>query len=498
MKLDNIDYFSADKLQNIIEDRFGQSIKLSEMSDSTLELFAESIAQSIQTFERSMGFNTNSQNPKYLENKLLADAIIKEQEQRLKVSKVQGDEVELSDPNKPGVKTVINKKEVDVDIDDQGNVKVDTQNKAKAAQEKNKLQPGQQVSMEDMDDDVKSFMDYLNSKGYKVISQGGSANSVSIEYQDREGNSHTVDFKRGGVAEEKGDLEDTVAPEFKKLVHDMQQGMSKDELEKKYPKRKQEIEQLSKDLAAIAEHMRMAVQGQMSEASYRLGGRELAALRLLVGNENFTMAKRALEMAKSGQSIPASLMKGFMPVIEKLDTFIRGGASAVTRFNNLQKVVGRNESKAYADTLKALLENEMETSEILLASQDVVDQITDMYEKIAELKSSTVLELVDRMSDEMGQEQASSYQNQINPTLEALEQALATARKGAQDSVAIVKGEAPQPMAGDDDIDTGGDADMDIDTGDDMGGDADIEGGDDFGASEPAAGGEEPAGRAER
>ena len=205
-------------------------------------------------------------------------------------------------------------------------------------------------------------------------------------------------------------------------------------------------------------------------------------------------------MAKSGQSIPASLMKGFMPVIEKLDTFIKGGASAVTRFNNLQKVVGRNESKAYADTLKSLLENEMETSEILLASQDIVDTITDMYEKIAEIKSSQVLELVDRMSNELGQEQASSYQNQINPTLEALEQALSTARQGAQDSVAIVKGEAPQPMAGDGDIDAGADADidMDIDTGDDMGGDADIEGGDDFGASEPAAGGDEPAGRAER
>jgi len=496
MKLDNIDYYSSDKLSKIIEDRFGQSVKLSEMSDSTLDLFKESVAQSIKTFERSMGFNTNSQNPKYLENKLLADAIVKEQEARMKVSRVQGDEIELTDPNKPGVKTVINKKEVDVDVDDQGNVKVDTQNKMKDVQDKSKLKPGQQVSMEDMDDDVKSFKDYLDSKGYKITSMGGSGKGISIEYQDRDGNTHTVDFKHGGVAEEKGDLEDTVAPEFKKLVHDMQQGMSKQELEKKYPKRKDEIEQLTKDLAAIAEHMRMAVQGQLSEASYRLGGKELAALRLLVGNENFTMAKRALEMAKSGQSIPASLMKGFMPVIEKLDTFIKGGASAVTRFNNLQKVVGRNESKAYADTLKALLENEMETSEILLASQDIVDQITDMYEKIAELKSSTVLELVDRMSDEMGQEQASSYQNQINPTLEALEQALATARQGAQESVAIVKGEAPQPMAGDGDIDTGDD--MDIDTGDDMGGDADIEGGDDFGASEPAAGGKEPAGRAER
>jgi len=185
-------------------------------------------------------------------------------------------------------------------------------------------------------------------------------------------------------------------------------------------------------------------------------------------------------------------MKGFMPILEKLDKFIKGGAGAVQRLKNLTDIVG----ESYEAQLKKLLENEMETSEILLATQDIVDQITDMYEKIAEIKSSAVLELVDRMSNEMGQEQAQSFQNQINPTLQALEDALGTARQGAQDAVGIVKGEAPQPMAGDGDIDGG--MDMEIDTDADMGGDADIEGGDDFGASEPAAGGTEPAGRAER
>jgi hypothetical protein len=492
MKIDNIDYFSSAKLSKIIAERFGQTVNLADLEDTTLETFKESVAHSIRSFESAMAFNSQSSNPRYLENKLLHDAIVKEQEMRVK--KVQGDEIEIEDPKKPGITTKIDTKEVDVDTDEQGNVAVKPKdlNKAKPTQS---VKVGQKVSMgEDMDDDVKSFMDYLDSKGYKVISQGGSANSVSIEYQDREGNTHTVDFKHGGVAEEKGDLEDTVAPEFKKLVHDMQQGMSKKELEKKYPKQKDSIEQLAKDLAAVAETIRHAITGNVAEQQVRLGAKEMAALRLLVGNENFAEAKRALELAKAGRSVPAPLMKGFMPIIDKLDTFIRGGASAVTRFNNLQKIVGRNESNDYARTLKSLLENEMETSEILLASQDIVDQITDMYEKIAELKSSTVLELVDRMSDEMGQEQAQSYQGQINPTLEALEQALATARQGAQDSVAIVKGEAPKPMAGDNDmeIDTGDDLDTDIE------GDADIEGGDDFGAAEPAAGGEEPAGRAER
>jgi hypothetical protein len=347
--------------------------------------------------------------------------------------------------------------------------------------------------MEDLDDEARNFVDYIQDQGYKIDSMGAGVKGITIQYTTRDGNTHTVDFKDGKVTrEDKGDLEDVVAPEFKKLVHDMQKGMSKKELEKKYPKQKDSIAQLEKDLATVVEAIKQTITGQVAEQQVRLGAKEMAALRLLVGNQNFSEAKRALELAKSGRSVPAPLMKGFMPIIDKLDTFIKGGASAVTRFNNLQKIVGRNESNDYASSLRSLLENEMETSEILLASQDIVDTITDMYEKIAEIKSSQVLELVDRMSNELGQQQAQSYQDKINPTLEALEDALGTARQGAQDSVSIVKGESVAPMAGDTDIDTGMDMDMDA------GGDADIEGGDDFAASEPAAGGDAIAGRAER
>ena len=440
MRVDNIDFYSADKLSSIIEQRFGQKVELSTLDNDTLQMFKESVQSSMQKFEAAMKFNTGAHNPKYLSDKLLLDAIIKEQESRVK--RVQGDKIEIEDPEKPGVTTTIDSDEVDFDTDDAGNITI--QSKTNGGNKKTMPKIGAKVSM----------------------------------------------------PEEEGDVEDVVAPEFKKLVHDMQGGMSKEELEKKYPKRKQEIEQLAKDLATVAESMTQAMRGQLGEA-FTLGGREQAALRLLVGNQNFSMAKRALEMAKSGQSVPASLMKGFMPVIEKLDTFIRGGAPAVTRFKNLEKIVGRNESSEYADKIKSLLENEMETSEILLASQDIVDQITDMYEKIAEIRSSSMLELVDRINNEMGQEMGQQFKNAVEPTLDSLEQALEQAREGAMSSVAVVKGESPAPMAGDSDIDT--DLDTDLGGDDDIeGGDADIEGGDDFGASEPAAGGDEPAGRAER
>ncbi len=490
MKIDNIDYFSSSKLSQIIAERFGCSVNLGELEDNTLQTFKESVRDSIKSFESAMAFNTQATNPKYMENKLLFDAIVKEQEMRIK--KVQGDEIEIEDPAKPGVTTKVDTKEVDVETDNAGNVEIKSKKDSNNNVKQN-VKVGQKVTMEDLDDEARNFVDYIQDQGYKIDSMGAGVKGISIQYTTRDGDTHNVDFKDGKVTrEDAGDLEDVVAPEFKKLVHDMQKGMSKKELEKKYPKQKDSIAQLEKDLAKVVEAIKQTVTGQVAEQQVRLGAKEMAALRLLVGNQNFSEAKRALELAKSGRSVPAPLMKGFMPIIDKLDTFIKGGASAVTRFNNLQKIVGRNESNDYASSLRSLLENEMETSEILLASQDIVDTITDMYEKIAEIKSSQVLELVDRMSNELGQQQAQSYQDKINPTLEALEEALGTARQGAQDSVSIVKGESVAPMAGDTDIDTSMDMDMDA------GGDADIEGGDDFGASEPAAGGDEIAGRAER
>lgn len=484
MKIDNIDYFSADKLAQIIEQRFGQKIALHELPDSALAMFKESIKDSITSFERSMGFNSSSQNPRYLENKMLHDFIIKEQEKRLKIDKVTGKEVELSDPENPGVKTTIDTSKVDIDKDATGQIKIDQKNKTKDQLQKSRLFPGQTIKMEDLDQDAKDFIDYIQNKGYKIISQGGGPRGISIEYQDRQGNNYQVEFKDGAV--KRGLKNDVQSEELKKLVMDMRNGSSIDQLKSKYRFAESKINKIAERLNNIVEFISSAVNKSINESPVHLDSKSLLALKLLIGQKDFEKSNRAFEMIKSGKSLPESLTPIIGEVITKLDTFIKGEKAV--------DIKGRNEAQTYSETLKKLLENEMETSEILLASQDIVDQITDMYEKIAEIKSSSVLELVDRMSNEMGQEQAQSFQNQINPTLETLEQALSTARQGAQDAVAIVKGEAPQPMAGDSDIDS--DSDSELDT--DIEGDADIEGGDDFGASEPAAGGEEPAGRAER
>jgi len=92
-------------------------------------------------FEKAMGFNTGAHNPKYLNDKLLIDAIVKEQESRVK--RVQGNKIEIEDPAKPGVTTTVDTDQVDIDTDEQGNIEV--KDKTNKTGMKRQLRPGASV-----------------------------------------------------------------------------------------------------------------------------------------------------------------------------------------------------------------------------------------------------------------------------------------------------------------------------------------------------------------
>jgi len=59
---------------------------------------------------------------------------------------------------------------------------------------------------EDLDDEARNFIDYIQDQGYKILSQGAGPKGISIEYQDREGGVHQVDFKDGKTFKEQDDV----------------------------------------------------------------------------------------------------------------------------------------------------------------------------------------------------------------------------------------------------------------------------------------------------
>jgi len=133
-----------------------------------------------------------------------------------------------------------------------------------------------------------------------------------------------------------------------------------------------------------------------------------------------------------------------------------------------------------------------EQSELILAAKDMMDKVTGYLEDLASMKTEGMLELADRIRDEMGADKADAFLQKIQPAIEQAEATLTTTRQELDNGVRILTGEevASDPMGADDTMNM----DTDLDSLDSEAGEED----DEFGASDAEAGGTEPEGREQR
>ena len=143
-------------------------------------------------------------------------------------------------------------------------------------------------------------------------------------------------------------------------------------------------------------------------------------------------------------------------------------------------------------TMMGVKEGVEEQSELILAAKDMMDKVTSFLEDLASMKTEGMLELADRIRDEMGADKADAFMQKIQPAIEQAEATLTTTRQELDNGVRILTGEevASEPMGADDTMDM----DTDLDSLDSEAGEED----DEFGASDAEAGGTEPEGREQR
>ena len=144
-------------------------------------------------------------------------------------------------------------------------------------------------------------------------------------------------------------------------------------------------------------------------------------------------------------------------------------------------------------TMQGVKEGVEEQSELILAAKDMMDKVTSFLEDLASMKTEGMLELADRIRDEMGAEKADAFLQKIQPAIEQAETTLTTTRQELDNGVRILTGEevASEPMGADDTMDM----DTDLDSLDPEVDDTET---DEFGASDAEAGGTEPEGREQR
>ena len=153
---------------------------------------------------------------------------------------------------------------------------------------------------------------------------------------------------------------------------------------------------------------------------------------------------------------------------------------------------------ASIDEAITVSEGAEDSAELVMAAKDMVDRVTGWMEDTAEMQTESMLELADAIRDEMGSEQSEAFTALLKPALEAMYGVMETTRETLTQGVGMLTGEGePVDTMGAEDpgmedpameptVD--GEADMDMDIGDDDG----------LGADAAAAGGEEEAGREKR
>jgi len=66
-------------------------------------------------------------------------------------------------------------------------------------------------------------------------------------------------------------------------------------------------------------------------------GKDFQYYRYIVGQENVMLAKKFLDFARNGQSVPSNMVQAYLPAIKMLDDIISGGPSYIQMLRNLQK-----------------------------------------------------------------------------------------------------------------------------------------------------------------
>ena len=177
------------------------------------------------------------------------------------------------------------------------------------------------------------------------------------------------------------------------------------------------------------------------------------------------------------------------------DPEAKAGSVALSAKDKLDKgqTLSQDEKKQVSKMLQR--EGVEEQSELILAAKDMMDKVTGYLEDLATMKTEGMLELADRIRDEMGAEKADAFIQKIQPAIEQAEATLSTTRTELDNGVRILTGEetVAAPMGADDSMDS-----MNMDTDlDSLDAEGDEES-DEFGAADAEAGGTEPEGREQR
>ena len=110
---------------------------------------------------------------------------------------------------------------------------------------------------------------------------------------------------------------------------------------------------------------------------------------------------------------------------------------------DLQKQMN-NPVMSTMESRRRLKESEVQQAQVVLASQDMVDQVQKMSEQISAMQFKDLPALVDQIKNEVGVDQAMQFNTDATAALAGLLQNLQGAKTQLEQALGVVTGQAPQ------------------------------------------------------
>ena len=433
MKLTDISKVNSDVLNTKLEAQTGWKLQLESMDAKKAAVMLESVNSKLNAIRTSSQIHTSEKDPRYT-TMLMTQQIL---------------ESFLEEAKKDGKKLPpwLNK---DKDKNADGEEKVD---EAKPKAKKQEKVGDAQVEESRVDElktsTLKSYKNKAAADGYKHY------NATDYDGPSRGG---------GGMSDDEIDAHDAVVAKRRAGVQ---------RAEKKIAQREPIRTALKKGVSAVAKNR------TVQDIAYGVGPKTGDAVMKAANAGNGTyMPDPVHRMTKKGLEKKAADLGGR-----------RGGTVAQA----IKSRRGATESKMVDLYIrKLILEDQVTQAQSVMAAKDMVDSIQDMLEDLSKMLNEQLPPLVDNVRSNIGDEQASGFQQAASGSLNTLLQAAQAAREEINNAVLSLTGEGPAPMSMPDELPPNDAADPAL--GGDIGAEAD----DVFGASDAAAGGELPLGREKR
>jgi DNA repair exonuclease SbcCD ATPase subunit len=201
------------------------------------------------------------------------------------------------------------------------------------------------------------------------------------------------------------------------------------------------------------------LKGRLNEAAVAPMPGQPAAPGAVAGQPAVNPAQVGMDMAKKKTEMQAQL-RSAQEQVKNAQAQVQAIQKQISQPN-----LGMSEATKFAR--RRLRESEIQQAQVVLAAQDMVDQVQKMLEQISAMQFKDLPALTDSIKNDMGIDQATEYQSATTAALTQLLQSMQTGKTALEGAQGTLTGQAPV-VPGDTQ-----DADMDPDMSADMSADMD-------------------------